>query len=106
MQADADDRKCADAFREYVVPVQMYSMLRDRSRKQVGPISLTRGSALSRNAASAHKHGSQLTSLGFFAAFRSAAQPVVHSCSFFAQQAMCQQQVRSLLDFPALNLCS
>ena len=54
MQADADDRKCADAFREYVVPVQMYSMLRDRSRKQVGFLSLTRCSALSRNAASAH----------------------------------------------------
>lgn len=35
MQADAEDRKCADAFREYVVPVQMYSMLRDRSKSQV-----------------------------------------------------------------------
>ena len=35
MQADADDRKCAEAFREYVLPVQMYSMLKERSKTQV-----------------------------------------------------------------------
>lgn len=35
MQADADDRKCAEAFREYVLPVQMYSMLKERSETQV-----------------------------------------------------------------------
>ncbi|CAK0780168.1 hypothetical protein CVIRNUC_004955 [Coccomyxa viridis] len=34
MQADAEDKKCAEAFREYVIPVQLYNMLRERTEGQ------------------------------------------------------------------------
>ena len=35
MQAYAEDKKCAEAFREYVIPVQLYNMLRERTEGQV-----------------------------------------------------------------------